>query len=186
MSIILSNIVLTFLDPIFALKMLKLGIYADKAGYIYVFLLGAYSFFGLIGGTLERFSSKKSLIIAGYISGVIGFSIIAHNLFVGFNVLGLIIVGLFLNGFSVIGGNMFATMYTKAKLMEECESVGISRQVAGGYFGGLKGSCNLIGAFCGPLLSPNLYILVGFDYSCLIMGSIQLLFVIYFILKLRQ
>lgn len=119
MSIILSNIVLTFLDPIFALKMLELDIFADKAGYIYVFLLGAYTFFGIIGGTLERFSSKKSLIIAGYISGVIGFSVIAHNLYIGTNILGFIIVGLFLNGFSVIGGNMFATMFTKAKLMEE-------------------------------------------------------------------
>jgi len=185
MSIILSNIVITLLDPIFALKMLQFDIYADQAGYIYVFLLGSYSFFGFVGGTLEYIFTKKSLIILGYLTGTIGFCTIAHKFFIGANFLPFVIIGLFLNGFSVIGGNMFATMHTKAELMKECEKVGISAKMAGGYFGGLKGSCNLIGSFLGPLISPNLYIEFGFDKTCIIMGMTQLAFVMYFYYKMH-
>ena len=165
MSIFLSNVVMTYLDPIFALKMLDMGIYADKTGYIYLFLLLSYSFFGFLGGFLQTLASKRTLIISGYISGFIGFFTIAHYIVFDSNYLLLIIFGLFLNGFSVIGGNTFATMFTKSELMEAGEAAGISRKDAGAYFGGLKGSMNLIGTFFGPLISPNIYMMIGFDYA---------------------
>mmetsp|Transcript_10126 Transcript_10126/g.8923 ORF Transcript_10126/g.8923 Transcript_10126/m.8923 type:complete len:166 (+) Transcript_10126:708-1205(+) len=165
MSILLSNIVLTYLDPIFALKMLDMDIYADQTGYIYIFLLSSYSFFGFLGGFLQQMATKKTLIVVGYISGFIGFLSIGHGILTGNNYLTFIVIGLFLNGFSVIGGNMFATMFTKTELMEAGQEAGISRQESGAYFGGLKGSMNLIGTFIGPLISPNIYMMVGFDYA---------------------
>ena len=119
MSIFLSNVVVTFLDPIFALKMLDIGIYADKAGYIYLALLASYAFFGFMGGPLEKVASIRNLITSGYVLGLVGFGLIAHALYFGFTFLPLIIIGLFINGYSVIAGNTFATMYTKAELMEE-------------------------------------------------------------------
>jgi len=76
---------------------------------------------------------------------------------------------------------MFATMFTKSELMIACQKAGISRKKAGGYFGGLKGSMNLIGSFLGPLISPSIYMMVGFDYACISMGTIQILFVMFFI-----
>jgi MFS family permease len=183
MSIILSNVVLTYLDPIFALKMIELDIYADQAGYVYIFLMGSYSIFGFMGGKLESFSSKRNLIIMGYLAGVLGFSMIAHKFFLGNNYLPFIIIGLFLNGFSIIGGNMFATMLTKTKLMEECEKVGIPPKISGSYFGGLKGFCNQIGSFIGPLISPNFYVALGFEDTCLLMATTQLLFAVWFFFK---
>ena len=161
--------------------MFELGIYADKAGYIYVFLLGSYSLFGFLGGVLQDIATKRTLIISGYICGFLGFSLIAHSVLLNRDFLLLIIFGLFLNGFSIIGGNMFATMWTKSELMEAWEKAGISKKEAGGYFGGLKGSMNLIGSFIGPLISPNIYMLIGFDFACLTMGAIQILFVLFFI-----
>ncbi|CAI2365963.1 unnamed protein product [Moneuplotes crassus] len=181
MSILLSNMVLSYLDPIFALKMLDMGIYAGTAGHIYIFLLLSYSIFGFFGGVLEIIADKKTLIIAGYFVGFLGFCTIAHCVFIGTNYVLLIIIGLFLNGYSVIGGNTFATMYTKAELMNAGEEKGISRKEAGGYFGGVKGSMNLIGTFIGPLVSPNVYMMIGFDYTCIMMGSIQIFFVLFFI-----
>lgn len=142
-----------------------MGIYADTTGYIYIFLLLSYSFFGFMGGALQKIAEKRTLIIVGYIAGFIGFCTIAHNVFIGSNFIVLIILGLFLNGYSVIGGNTFATMYTKAELMNAGEQEGISRKDAGAYFGGVKGSMNLIGTFIGPLISPNIYLMVGFDYA---------------------
>ena len=186
MSILLSNIVLTYLDPIFALKMLEMDIFADKAGYVYVFLLGSYAFFGFSGGLLEQLASKRTLIIAGYLCGFLGFCVIAHKFFVDANHLALIVLGLFMTGFSVIGGNMFATMFTKAKLMEAAEEAGVPRKVAGAYFGGLKGSCNLLGTFLGPLISPNIYLLCGFEKACIAMGICQLIFVGIFYAKSKQ
>jgi len=185
-SILISNIVCTYLDPIFATKMLDMDIYADKAGYIYVFLLGSYSLFGFFGGFLQNIASKQTLIISGFVIGFIGFCSIAHHVVFGTNYIILIILGLFLNGFSVVGGNMFATLFTKAELMEACEKAGISKKEAGGYFGGLKGSMNLIGSFIGPLLSPNIYMMVGFDYACITMGTIQILFVTFFIYTIKM
>mmetsp|Transcript_31532 Transcript_31532/g.27921 ORF Transcript_31532/g.27921 Transcript_31532/m.27921 type:complete len:133 (-) Transcript_31532:447-845(-) len=72
-SILLSNIVIGFLDPIFILKMLDMGIYADKAGYIYVFLQVSYSLFGFCGGILQEMATKKTLIVSGYLAGFVGF-----------------------------------------------------------------------------------------------------------------
>ncbi|CAI2363495.1 unnamed protein product [Moneuplotes crassus] len=181
MSILLSNVVFCYLDPIFALKMLDMGIYADTTGYIYIFLCLSYSVFGFLGGVLEIIANKKTLIISGFFAGFFGFCFIAHGAFIGANYILLIIFGLSLNGYSVIGGNTFATMYTKTELMNAGEAKGVSRKEAGGYFGGVKGSMNLIGNFIGPLISPNIYMMVGFDYACIIMGSIQILFVIFFI-----
>ena len=157
--------VLCYLDPIFALKMLDMEIYADTTGYIYIFLLLSYSFFGFMGGILQEFATKKTLIVLGYIAGFVGFCTIAHSVLIGFNSIILIIIGLFLNGYSVIGGNTFATMFTKSELMDAGEREGISRKDAGAYFGGVKGSMNLIGTFIGPLISPNIYMMVGFDYA---------------------
>jgi len=145
--------------------MLDMGIYADKTGYIYIFLLGSYAFFGFLGGFLEQIATKKTLIVSGYVGGFIGFLLISHSILLGSNMLTLIIIGLFLNGFSIIGGNMFATMFTKAELMQAGEAEGISRTESGAYFGGLKGSMNLIGTFMGPLISPNVYMMIGFDYA---------------------
>lgn len=180
MSIIISNAALTFLDPIIALRLFKMNIYADTAGYIYVFLVGSYCIFGFMGGILESIATKKTLIIAGYIAGALAFTLIGHYSYLNENYVSLIIAGLFINGFSVIGGNMFATMWTKSQLMEAGDAIGISKKETGGYFGGLKGSCNLIGTFTGPFISPYLYVTVGFDKACYIMGSIQLLFMILF------
>ena len=140
MSIIVANLGQTFLDPIIALKLYDMGIYADKAGYIYLFLMGSYCVFGISGGLIEKLGSKKSLIYAGYIAGAISYTLIAHNAYLHADFLPLIIIGLILVGFSVIGGNMFATMFTKAYLMEVGEKHGIPKQNSGGYFGGLKGS----------------------------------------------
>jgi hypothetical protein len=61
-------------------------------------------------------------------------------------------------------------MYTKGELMNAGEIKGMTRKDIGGYFGGLKGSMNLVGVFIGTFMSPNLYILVGFEYTCIIMG----------------
>jgi hypothetical protein len=72
-SILLSNLVLSFLDPIFALKMYEMGILADQAGYVYLFLLVSYSIFGFLGGILELFATKRNIIISGYITGFTGF-----------------------------------------------------------------------------------------------------------------
>lgn len=166
--------------------MLEMDIFANHAGYIYIFLLFSYSLFGFAGGILEQLASKRTLIIAGYFVGCIGFCMIAHSLFIGANYLPLIIFGLFSNGFSVSGGNMFATMYTKAILMEEGEKVGIPRKVTGGFFGGLKGSCNLIGSFIGPLISPPIFLLIGFDKACILMGLIQITFVTIFYYKAQN
>jgi hypothetical protein len=58
-------------------------------------------------------------------------------------------------------------MYTKNELMKAGEVEGMSRRDIGGYFGGLKGSMNLVGVFIGTFVSPNLYILVGFEYTCI-------------------
>lgn len=171
---------MTFLDPIFALKMFDIGIYADKAGYIYLSLLASYAFFGFMGGPLEKIASVRNLITSGYLLGFVGFGLIAHYLYFGVNLLPLIIVGLFINGYSVIAGNTFATIYTKSQLMDEGEACGISRKKVGGYFGGVKGSMNLFGTFVGPLVSTNIYLLIGFEYSCLIMGAIQVIFALFF------
>jgi len=51
---------------------------------------------------------------------------------------------------------MFATMYMKGELMNVAEEHNISKEAVGGYFGGLKGSCNLLGYFLGPLISSSL------------------------------
>jgi len=110
-------------------------------------------------------ANKKTLIISGFFAGFFGFCFIAHGAFIGANYILLIIFGLSLNGYSVIGGNTFATMYTKTELMNAGEAKGVSRKEAGGYFGGVKGSMNLIGNFIGPLISPNIYMMVGFDYA---------------------
>ena len=64
--------------------------------------------------------------------------------------------------------------------MEAGEAIGITRYQTGGYFGGLKGSCNLIGTFLGPLISPQFYLLYGFEKACFIMGGLQILFMIIF------
>ena len=81
---------------------------------------------------------------------------------------------------------MFATMFTKSELMDAATQIGISQKETGGYFGGLKSSWNLIGSFLGPLISPNVYMLVGFDYAWLLMGVIQIIFVIFFIYTTRS
>lgn len=91
-----------------------------------------------------------------------------------------------INGFSVIAGNTFATMYTKAELMKVGEAQGMTRKDIGGYFGGIKGSMNLIGIFVGAFVSPNLYMMVGFEYTCLIMGIIQLIFSYVFLIYTRE
>mmetsp|Transcript_10384 Transcript_10384/g.9179 ORF Transcript_10384/g.9179 Transcript_10384/m.9179 type:complete len:152 (+) Transcript_10384:319-774(+) len=117
-SVLLANAVGAFLDPIFASKMLDMGIYADKAGYVYVFLQASYSIFSFSGGVLMEYISKYNLIVIGYFTGFIGFAAIGHHVFFDSNYLSLIIIGLFLNGFSYVGGNVFATMLTKDELMK--------------------------------------------------------------------
>ena len=62
---------------------------------------------------------------------------------------------------------MFATMYVKAELMEIAFFYNIHKDEVGGYFGGLKGSCNLLGYFLGPLISPYLYVYFGFEAACI-------------------
>ena len=83
LSIIISNAVYTYLDPIIALKFYEMDIFADQAGYIYLFLVGAYSLFGALGGVLEACASKKTIICLGYIAGLIGFSMIGHYSYLG-------------------------------------------------------------------------------------------------------
>ena len=73
MSVLLSNLVMSFLDPIFALKMYEMGILADQAGYVYLSLFIGYSFFGFLGGVLELIATKRNLIVCGYFAGFIGF-----------------------------------------------------------------------------------------------------------------
>mmetsp|Transcript_31532 Transcript_31532/g.27922 ORF Transcript_31532/g.27922 Transcript_31532/m.27922 type:complete len:112 (-) Transcript_31532:18-353(-) len=80
---------------------------------------------------------------------------------------------------------MFATMFTKAELMEACQKAGISKKEAGGYFGGLKGSMNLMGSFIGPIVSPCICMLVGFDYTCITMGTVLILFALFFMYTVK-
>jgi hypothetical protein len=177
---------MAFLDPIFALKMYKMGILADQAGYVYLFLFIGYSFFGFLGGVLESIATKRNLIICGYFAGFIGYWLIAHYAFIGQNYTILIIIGLFINGYSVIGGNTFATIYIKEELMKAGEIKGMNRKDIGGYFGGLKGSMNLVGTLTGSFISPNLYILVGFEYACILLGWVQLGFSYVFVIYTRD
>ena len=120
--------------------MIDMGIYADEDGYVYVFLLGSYSLFGFFGGVLQQIATKKNLIVSGYVFGFLGFGAIAHSIIFDSDHLPLIIIGLFMNGFSIVGGNMFATMFTKSELMDAATQIGISQKETGGYFGGLKSS----------------------------------------------
>lgn len=166
--------------------MFDIGIFADQAGYIYVSLMVSYSLFGFFGGVLQSYIEKRVLIIMGYISGFIGFSFIAHKIFIHSDLVPLIIVGLFINGFSVVGGNMFATMWTKSELMDVCIRAGHTKEEAGAYFGGIKGSMNLIGAFMGPLASPTISMVVGFEMACITMGTVQILFVTLFIYSTQE
>ncbi len=39
---------------------------------------------------------------------------------------------------------------------------------------------NLFGTFTGPLISTNIYLFVGFDYCCVIIGCTQMVFAIIF------
>ena len=61
-------------------------------------------------------------------------------------------------------------MYIKEELMKAGEIKGMNRKDIGGYFGGIKGSMNLVGLLIGTFMSPNLYILIGFEYTCILLG----------------
>lgn len=169
-----------------ALKLYEYGIMADMSGYIFVFFVMSYSFFGIFGGVIEQIAKKRTLILLGYIIGCLTFLVIGHEYFLGVNFLPLIILGLFLNGFSCVCHNMFATMYVKAELMKSATDHHVNKQSVGGYFGGLKGSCNLLGNFLGPLISSYLYVRIGFELSCLALAIFQLSFFTVFYVKTKE
>lgn len=186
MSIVISNICQTFLDPIMALKLYQYGIMADMSGYIFIFYVMSYSFFGLFGGKIAEFAKKRTLILLGYLVGFLTFCIIGHEYFLGVNFLPLIMLGLLLNGLSCVCHNMFATMYVKAELMNSATDHNVSKQSVGGYFGGLKGSCNLLGNFLGPLISSYLYLRLGFELTCIALAIFQLGFFCVFYFQTKE
>ena len=83
---------------------------------------------------------KRTIICIGFILGTIAYVFIGHHAYLHFNLIPLIILGLALLGIALVGGNTFATIYTKGKLMEYGKLKGISEVQSGAYFGGLKGS----------------------------------------------
>ena len=99
-AIVMSKVCSTFLDPIMALKLLEFGVFANLSGYIFVFNVISYSLFGILGGYMTDYATKRNLILFGYIVGFVTFCSIGHAYIIGTNFLGFIILGLFLNGLS--------------------------------------------------------------------------------------
>jgi MFS family permease len=114
MAIVMSKICSTFLDPIMALKLYEYGIMANLSGYIFVFNVVSYSLFGILGGYMTEYASKRNLILFGYIVGFFTFMVIGHQCIIGVDILPLIMLGLFMNGLSCVCQNVFATMYIKS------------------------------------------------------------------------
>lgn len=181
MSIIMANMALSFLDPLIALKLYDMNIFADKAGYIYWFLPASYWLFGYFGGgIIQNLAMKRTIICIGFILGTIAYVFIGHHAYLHFNLIPLIILGLALLGIALVGGNTFATIYTKGKLMEYGKLKGISEVQSGAYFGGLKGSWNFLGLFLGPLMSLQTYEILGFDWTWLLMAFLLFSFAMLF------
>ena len=166
-----------------AFKLYQYGIMADKSEYMFMLFVISYFFFSLMGGKINQYVQKRTLILTGYLIGCFAFILIGHQFLLGTNYLLLIIWGLFLNGVSCVFHNMFATMYVKSELMESAELFGIDKESVGGYFGGLKGSCSLLGYFLGPLISSFLYIKLDFELTWLSLAAFQLFYFFVFLVK---
>ena len=169
-----------------AMKLYEYGIMADTSGYIFIFFVISYSLFGFMGGVINQYAQKRTLILTGYLVGFVAFIFIGHQFLLGINCLSLIIWGLFLNGLSCVFHNMFATMYVKNELMESAALFNVDKDSVGGYFGGLKGSCNLLGYFLGPLISSYLYLKIGFELTCLVLSVFQLCYFFIFWVKTSE
>ena len=52
----------------------------------------------------------------------------------------------------------------------------MDKNTVGSYFGGLKGSWNLLGGFLGPLISSYLYLKLDFELTWIAWGIFQLIF----------
>ena len=125
---------------------------------------------------ISKYLQKRSVILIGYIVGWLTFWLIGHEFFIGTNFLPLIVIGLFLNGLSCVCHNVFATMYVKSELMDAALDHNINKYSVGGYFGGLKGSWNLLGGFLGPLISSYLYLKLDFELTWISLAIFQLAF----------
>ena len=119
--------------------------------------------------------------------GFFAFWLIGHEAFIGFDSIYLIVIGLFLNGLSCVCHNVFATMYVKSELMDSALDHNMDKLDVGGYFGGLKGSWNIIGSFFGPLISASLALRIGFEYTCISLAVFQAAFFwVYYIYDAKQ